>query len=82
MLQPGGIFIGIDAHPEALKSRFVHLGDTILPIRAESLTAELHAAGFTGTDILSGGRKFKFLARTPSLIGCGDDPSVLRGQVE
>jgi SAM-dependent methyltransferase len=71
VLRPGGVFIGVDAKPEALKSRFIHLGDTILPVGIESLLKDLDAAGFTEIRIDQGSKKFRFLATRPPSAGSG-----------
>ena len=46
VLRPGGVFAGSDGQP-SLRFRLIHLGDTLVPVSAETLPARLTAAGFT-----------------------------------
>jgi SAM-dependent methyltransferase len=46
VLRPGGVFAGSDSQL-SLRFRLLHLGDTMVVVRAEALPGRLRAAGFT-----------------------------------
>jgi ubiquinone/menaquinone biosynthesis C-methylase UbiE len=62
VLCPRGLFVGIDARPEAFSSRIVHCGDRILPVNSQSLLAACEVAGFERVNIEERGGKFRFEA--------------------
>jgi ubiquinone/menaquinone biosynthesis C-methylase UbiE len=71
VLRPGGVFIGLDARPEAFGSRIVHYGDRILPVDRSLMSANCADAGFERLHMDDRGRKFRFCATRP--IECYDE---------
>lgn len=68
VLRPGGAFFGIDACPEAFRSRIVHYGDRILPVDRSAMLATCEDVGFERPRTDDRGHKFRFYAARP--IGC------------
>lgn len=71
VLRPGGVFIGLDARPEAFGSRIVHYGDRILPVDRSLLSAYCADVGFGRLHTDDRGRKFRFRATRP--VECYDE---------
>jgi ubiquinone/menaquinone biosynthesis C-methylase UbiE len=65
VLRPGGAFLGIDACPEAFRSRIVHRGDRILPVDPSAMLATCEDVGFERPHTDDRGHKFKFYAKRP-----------------
>jgi SAM-dependent methyltransferase len=65
VLRPGGVFAGVEAMPEAFRSRVVHLGDRVQPVDAVQFRESLLSAGFEQERIDVVRSKFKFRAERP-----------------
>ena|SRR6185437_12561698 len=65
VLQPGGVFIGVDSLPSFLM-RLVHLGDTLTLVSPDSLNQRLESAGFTEPDVEVASSRFRFSAKRTS----------------
>ena len=64
VLQPGGIFAGVDSLPSLLMSVF-HIQDTLTLIAPEALAQRLTSAGFSDAHVEIGVGRFRFSARRP-----------------
>ena len=64
VLRSGGLFAGSDSLP-SLRFRLYHVADTMTPVDPAVLPARLTGAGFTGVEVRSGRRAFRFRARRP-----------------
>jgi SAM-dependent methyltransferase len=64
VLQPGGVFAGVDSLPSFLM-RLVHLGDTMTLVSPGSLDQRLKSAGFTESHVEVGSSRFRFLTIRP-----------------
>jgi SAM-dependent methyltransferase len=64
VLQPGGVFAGIDSF-QRLSMRLFHIHDTLVPVDPRTFGARLEAAGFTGISIETNATAFRFRARCP-----------------
>lgn len=64
VLQPGGIFAGVDSLPSILMSIF-HIGDTLTVVAPDTLAPRLTAVGFTKVRIDTGTGRFRFSAIRP-----------------
>ncbi|WP_223769650.1 class I SAM-dependent methyltransferase [Streptomyces huiliensis] len=61
VLRPGGVFAGCDAL-DGGAFRFVHRGDTCVPVPPDTLAARLRAAGFDEAQVSAGKGRFRFRA--------------------
>lgn len=68
VLRPGGAFLGLEARPEAFRSRFVHYGDLILPVDGPALLANCAGVGFERLHVDDRRRKFRFHAARPNRV--------------
>lgn len=64
VLEPGGVFVGSDSRQSWLM-RMVHIGDTLVPINPDTVSARLQSAGFEVLEIEKSSRAFRFHARRP-----------------
>lgn len=64
VLQPGGIFAGVDSLPSILMSIF-HIGDTLTFVAPDTLVPRLTTVGFTDARIDIGAGRFRFSATRP-----------------
>ncbi|MFD4443107.1 class I SAM-dependent methyltransferase [Nocardia sp. NPDC058519] len=64
VLRPGGVFAGSDGLDNPL-FRLQHVGDTCVPIPADTLADRLTVAGFTGIDVETGRGMVRFRAERP-----------------
>lgn len=62
VLRPGGIFAGTDSIGTGALFALIHLGDTLVPVPAETLPARLERAGFVSAAVATGGRSIRFRA--------------------
>ena len=62
VLEPGGVFAGVDSLSSFLMHLF-HLGDTLELVNPDTLTRRLQSAGFTAIRIEIGAGRFRFSAR-------------------
>lgn len=65
VLEPGGIFVGSDSR-QSWYMRMIHLGDTLVPIDPDTVSARLELAGFGAVEIEKNSRAFRFHARRPA----------------
>ena len=65
VLMPGGIFVGVDSL-QSLFMRFLHIGDTLVPIDPKRLPDRLLSAGFADIAVETGDHRFRFQARKPN----------------
>ena len=65
VLTSGGTFAGTDSIGEGRLFKLIHLGDTLVPIDPQELSARLKAAGFDGVEVQREDRSFRFRARRP-----------------
>src|SRR5947207_485039 len=65
VLQPGGIFAGVDSLPSILMSVF-HIRDTLTFVSPATLASRLTTAGFTSVRVNTGSGRFRFSARRPA----------------
>lgn len=64
VLQPGGVFVGSDSR-QSWQMRMIHLGDTLVPIDPDTVSARLELAGFEVLEIEKNSRAFRFRVRRP-----------------
>lgn len=64
VLQPGGVFAGVDSLPSLLM-RIFHLGDTMMLVNPDSLAQRLELVGFVAPQIEIGSGRFRFSAKRP-----------------
>jgi SAM-dependent methyltransferase len=64
VLQPGGFFVGSDSL-QSLSMRFIHIGDTLVPVPPDTFGARLERAGFHVLDVQKNAQAFRFCARRP-----------------
>lgn len=64
VLQPGGIFAGVDSLPSILMSIF-HIGDTLTFVAPGTLAPRLAAIGFADVRVDIGTGRFRFSGRRP-----------------
>ena len=65
VLEPGGVFVGSDSR-QSWQMRMIHIGDTLVPIDPETVSARLELAGFEVLEIEKNSRAFRFHARRPA----------------
>ena len=65
VLQPGGVFVGSDSR-QSWQMRMIHIGDTLVPIDPDTVSARLELAGFEVLEIEKNSRAFRFHARRPA----------------
>ena len=65
VLEPGGVFVGSDSL-QSWQMRMIHIGDTLVPIDPDMVSARLELAGFEVLDIEKNSRAFRFHARRPA----------------
>jgi SAM-dependent methyltransferase len=61
VLRPGGVFAGLDSRVSLL-FRLLHVRDTMVVVDPATLPDRLRAAGFTGVDVGTAPRAFRFRA--------------------
>ncbi len=66
VLEPGGIFAGIDSR-SSLLFRLIHLGDTMVLVEPDKLGKRLESVGFRDVTINVAANRFRFRARRPEL---------------
>jgi SAM-dependent methyltransferase len=64
VLEPGGIFVGSDSR-QSWRMRMIHIGDTLVPIDPDTVSARLELAGLDVMEIEKNSRAFRFHARRP-----------------
>ena len=64
VLEPGGVFVGSDSR-QSWQMRMIHIGDTLIPIDPDTVSARLGMAGFQVLEIERNSRAFRFHARRP-----------------
>jgi SAM-dependent methyltransferase len=64
VLEPGGVFVGSDSRQSWLM-RMIHIGDTLVIVDPDTISARLEAAGFEVLEIEKNSRAFRFHARRP-----------------
>lgn len=62
VLQPGGIFAGVDSLPSMLMS-FFHIRDTLTLVAPDTLSQRLTATGFTDAQVDVSSSRFRFSAK-------------------
>ena len=65
VLEPGGVFVGSDSK-QSWQMRMIHIGDTLVPIDPDTVSARLTAVGFEVLEIEKNSRAFRFNARRPA----------------
>lgn len=65
VLKPGGAFVGSDSL-QSIFMRVLHLGDTFVPVRPDTLGARLEDAGFKVIELEKGPGAFRFYALKPN----------------
>ncbi len=65
VLEPGGVFVGSDSR-QSWRMRMIHIGDTLVPIDPDTVSARLELAGFEVLEIEKNSRAFRFYARRPA----------------
>ena len=50
VLEPGGVFVGSDSR-QSWQMRMIHIGDTLIPIDPDTVSARLEVAGFEVLEI-------------------------------
>ena len=65
VLRPGGVLAGTDSIGRGTLFRLIHVGDTLVPVPADTLPARLERAGFASPEVRSGRRSIRFRARKP-----------------
>ncbi len=65
VLQPGGIFAGVDSLP-SLRMSIIHIRDILTLVAPDTLAQRLTAAGFTDAHVDVGSDRFRFSARRPT----------------
>ena len=61
VLKPGGVFAGVDSLSN-LRFRLIHLGDTMVAVDPDALSARLEVVGFTHLRVDKTARRFRFQA--------------------
>ena len=61
VLRPGGVFAGVDSR-YSTRFRMLHFFDTMVVVDPETFPKRLAAAGFSGIDVESNARAFRFRA--------------------
>lgn len=64
VLKPGGVFVGSDSR-QSWQMRMIHIGDTLVPLNPDTVSARLELAGFEVLEIEKNSRAFRFHARRP-----------------
>jgi ubiquinone/menaquinone biosynthesis C-methylase UbiE len=64
VLQPGGVFAGVDS-TMSLRMRIFHIGDTMVTVEPADLPARLNAANFTDVRVETMKGRFRFRAHRP-----------------
>jgi ubiquinone/menaquinone biosynthesis C-methylase UbiE len=64
VLHPGGVFVGSDSL-QNMRMRLIHIGDTLVPIDPNSISARLEYAGFRVLEVEKGPTAFRFCAQRP-----------------
>jgi len=64
VLQPGGIFAGVDSL-QSWRMRIIHTGDTLVLIDPSTFGERLHSAGLQILELEKGANAFRFLAQKP-----------------
>ncbi len=70
VLEPGGVFVGSDSR-QSWQMRMIHIGDTLVPIDPDTVSARLGMAGFEVLEIERNSRAFRFHARRPRVGAAG-----------
>ena len=65
VLQPNGVFAGVDSLP-SLRMSIIHIRDTLTLVAPDTLAHRLTAAGFTDAHVDVGSDRFRFSARRPT----------------
>ncbi len=65
VLVPGGVFVGSDSR-QSMFMRFVHIGDTLVPVDPDTFALRLQNAGFEVLEVEKNSRAFRFHARRPA----------------
>jgi len=65
VLEPGGVFVCSDSR-QSWQMRMIHIGDTLVPIDPDTVSARLELAGFEVLEIEKNSRAFRFQARRPA----------------
>ncbi len=65
VLKPGGVFVGSDSR-QSWQMRMIHIGDTLVPLNPDTVSARLELAGFEVLEIEKNSRAFRFHARRPA----------------
>ena len=65
VLEPGGVFICSDSR-QSWQMRLIHIGDTLVPIDPDTVSARLESSGFEVLEIEKNSRAFRFQARRPA----------------
>jgi len=65
VLEPGGVFVGSDSR-QSWPMQMIHIGDTLVPIDPDTVSARLELAGFEVLEIEKNSRAFRFHARRPT----------------
>ena len=65
VLEPGGVFVASDSR-QSWQMRMIHIGDTLVPIDPDTVSARLELAGFEVLEIEKNPRAFRFHARRPA----------------
>lgn len=65
VLRPGGVFAGTDSLGTGRAFKWLHVGDTLVPVGPDRLPARLQTAGLQEPQVKKGGRSFRFNARKP-----------------
>ena len=64
VLEPGGVFVGSDSR-QSWQMRMIHIGDKLVPVDPDTVSARLELAGFEVLEIEKNSRAFRFHARRP-----------------
>jgi len=65
VLEPGGVFVASDS-VQSFLMRLIHMGDTLVPVDPDTVSARLEAAGFEVLKVEKNSRAFRFHARRPT----------------
>ncbi len=65
VLRPGGLFAGTDSLGTGALFKLLHVGDTLVPLPVEQMSARLQQAGLQQPSVSAGGRSFRFRASKP-----------------
>jgi ubiquinone/menaquinone biosynthesis C-methylase UbiE len=65
VLRPGGVFAGSDSVGTGRFFKLLHVGDTLVPLPVEGMTARLERAGLSDPHVSVGGSSFRFRAIKP-----------------